>query len=136
MYAVGLTLQGDLNTAGESISVYTPYGSPIVQIAGEALRGGKAGGGDSAADSAGGAGPSTGGFFVGVLSPKPIGFVLFDESNEDHDVVTLERMHVATADANLMEELPSAVEGAFWLAFNVFIIIMLIMDMQVKTFNP
>lgn len=120
MYGAGLTLQGNENVAGEAVTFYTPFGAAIARLDAAALEGAKAAAG-------------TGDVFLGLLSPQPIGYIVFDESSEDRDVVMLRRLHLCAGSAHLLDDLPSELQALFWIAFNLFIAVMLLVDMRVRT---
>lgn len=109
---MALTLCRDLSTAGESLTLYSPFGQEITKI--------------SQLPPPNAAGD----VFIGVLSAQPIGSVLFAESGDDRDPVGLERMHFGIAPAHLLEDMPMAAKSLFWLAFNGFILTMLMLDMM------
>ncbi|EGD74270.1 integral membrane protein TerC [Salpingoeca rosetta] len=111
LYAVGITLHGNADTTNEVLTAYSPAGEVLVQL--------------TSLPPA----HSHGDTFLGVVSNVPIGAITFDENGQDDDPVSIKQVYIGVREANLLDDLHPAHRRVFWIAFNIFIVMMLAVDM-------
>eukprot|EP00055_Hartaetosiga_balthica_P007621 m.26482 g.26482 ORF g.26482 m.26482 type:complete len:692 (+) comp5860_c0_seq1:16-2091(+) len=113
VYAVGLTICSDENTLGESMSFFSTNGELLKRINLDSTM----------------TVNQHHDLFVGVVTNTPIGLIRFDENEKDNDPVGLKHIYFGMRDDNLLEGLDGGTRTFFWVAFNMFIVAMLFVDM-------
>lgn len=115
LYAAALVVAENPHTRGEKVFVYNAYGD-VMHVVQDIPR------------------PGSGGeHFVGVVSSEPMGAIEYRPTLGDHDVAGVTQVYVGVGDAHLMDGVPPRIAWMFWVAFNVFIVGMLVVDMMVGT---
>eukprot|EP00045_Choanoeca_perplexa_P015558 m.197592 g.197592 ORF g.197592 m.197592 type:complete len:625 (-) comp17023_c0_seq24:4769-6643(-) len=111
VYAAGLVVCRDVRTHGESVTFYSAS-DEVIAVVKDIPRG-------SVHHD----------IFVGIISPKPIARMVFDESVADEDEIALRRVLFALKEADLLEGVSPSMSTLFWVLFNVLIVAMLAVDM-------
>eukprot|EP00053_Salpingoeca_punica_P005114 m.52679 g.52679 ORF g.52679 m.52679 type:complete len:688 (-) comp13093_c0_seq2:706-2769(-) len=109
LFGVGFSLTANEASDSESFSVYDLAGNRILRV--RALP-------SSPTES-----------FIGVVSSVAISRVVFDEENNDANHLALRQILFITNKADLLDGVPQEYAALFWICFNLFIVLMLALDM-------